>query len=504
MPKLVVWVPFNKHGYVKASIDVPVCADGSTLSLKSLASSGREFLSCKLLSNNKSIEVAVGSILEFDQTHDHCLADLTTLRQVNDAAVLNSVYSRYKRGKLSLIASPALHLAVHPCSGRLDADGILGDISDYEKIHPKDKHAHMFHIVDSCLSVSSGISGATPPSDCVVVMGASASGKTQACRRLLQYTLSRYSSPSGGGVCWERALRMSLLLDAFGNAATPANADSSRYSSVVCVSMQPTGARGELTCRATSVFAFGLEAARVVSVGTAVGGGRNFHVLHQLVCGLEKSQLSKLLLSANPTQHRFLGKQCGLTSVTAAVLQQSVRGDALRFQATRAALTHATAHLAATYSDPSFEVLRLLACVLHIGNMLFRSKHDGMTIDDVEDDQSPCEIVKSKYFYFIEETLGLSTESMRTGGGTFEQIVAVYCRAHGPKDLQNCLRTGDGALCADVPVDCRSVEQRWSGRTGSQRPQYYGPGKLRWLLQQRPIFGHISPVLEQLRQRETS
>ena len=115
---------------------------------------------------------------------------------------------------------------------------------------------------------------------CVIISGESGAGKTVAAKFIMDYI----SQISGGG---DRAGHVknvvkfsNPLLEAFGNAKTVRNNNSSRFGKYVEILFnagQPTGGK---------ISNFLLEKSRVISQNP---GERNFHIFYQLCSGADQN-----------------------------------------------------------------------------------------------------------------------------------------------------------------------------------------------------------------------
>ena len=116
---------------------------------------------------------------------------------------------------------------------------------------------------------------------CIVVSGESGAGKTETNKQLMNYLVwrgSERSARASSSTLTEKILDTNPILEAFGNAKTTRNNNSSRFGRYVLVrfSRRQRGGR-------RAVRTFLLERSRVTAVPTK--GERNYHVFYQLVKG---------------------------------------------------------------------------------------------------------------------------------------------------------------------------------------------------------------------------
>lgn len=176
-------------------------------------------------------------------------------------------------------------------------------------------------------------------------------------------------------------LESSVVLEAFGNAKTVRNDNSSRfgkyiklmYSSAASADTSTKAAAGttapELVSAVTDTFL--LEKSRLVSVGK---DERNYHIFYQLLRGLpqEDPQLCTELCVDLPVEMYTILTQGGCTVISSAA------EDATEFGATLAALRT----LRCSEVEVN-EVWALLACILHLSSLQCVEAHTvGGTADE--------------------------------------------------------------------------------------------------------------------------
>lgn len=200
----------------------------------------------------------------------------------------------------------------------------------------------------------------------IIVSGESGAGKTMSAKYIMRY-LAEVCVVDGedgpGGTAREkdihaleqRVLATNPILEAFGNAKTARNDNSSRFGKYVQIYFDTRGA----ICGA-QLRTYLLEKTRVVR---QCSGERNFHILHQLVA------------ASDPQLRQELGLDSQFTYVPP---NESIEGcdDAEQFAATLAALK-----VAGFTKDEIDNLLRILAAILHLGNLDFVSdKEDFVQI----------------------------------------------------------------------------------------------------------------------------
>ena len=134
----------------------------------------------------------------------------------------------------------------------------------------------------------------------VLIGGESGAGKTEALKILLRYLCAPPSCSGGeggegeGGVV-ERLVEMNPLLEAFGNAATVLNHNSSRFGKLITLHFHPPGSSCDSPITGGVLSSYLLEKLRVVRHAEGEGF---FHVFYQMVDGLDESEVQRLCLTA--------------------------------------------------------------------------------------------------------------------------------------------------------------------------------------------------------------
>ena len=145
-------------------------------------------------------------------------------------------------------------------------------------------------------------------SQSILVAGESGAGKTESCRRVLQYLAhvgNQHASaedPEAGeltrraGGLHDELTRCNCVLEALGNARTTMNDNSSRFGKFLVLQY---GAGSRLAGAAVSTYL--LEKTRVVRHAPAE---RSFHIMYGLAAGLGAAEKAELLLR-DPQQHVY-------------------------------------------------------------------------------------------------------------------------------------------------------------------------------------------------------
>jgi myosin-5 len=145
----------------------------------------------------------------------------------------------------------------------------------------------------------------------ILISGESGAGKTESAKMVMQYLAHRAGPPgagaggphrtvSGAAPIEEQVLESNPLLEAFGNAKTARNDNSSRFGKFVEIDFD---AGGRVT--GASISTYLLERSRVVSIRAPE---RSFHIFYQLCAGASPQQREELRLQGGAPSFRYLAQ----------------------------------------------------------------------------------------------------------------------------------------------------------------------------------------------------
>ncbi|GBG24292.1 Myosin-IB [Hondaea fermentalgiana] len=140
----------------------------------------------------------------------------------------------------------------------------------------------------------------TNMNQCVLVSGESGSGKTEATKRVLEFVAA--VSGTGYAGIKDALLNSNPLLEAFGNARTLRNDNSSRFGKYMEVMFDYKGEPVQ-----GSISNYLLENPRVVSHAE---GEQNFHIFYMVLEGMPEAQKKELHLAGHTaSSFRYLGEE---------------------------------------------------------------------------------------------------------------------------------------------------------------------------------------------------
>ncbi|XP_028312555.1 unconventional myosin-Ih isoform X3 [Gouania willdenowi] len=141
----------------------------------------------------------------------------------------------------------------------------------------------------------------------ILISGESGAGKTEASKKILQYYAVSCPSTALLNTVRDKMLMSNPVLEAFGNAKTLKNDNSSRFGKYMDIQFD-----GQGEAVGGHILNYLLEKSRVVHQNH---GERNFHVFYQLVEGGSDDLLKQLGLQRDPQLYKYLTQgECAIVS----------------------------------------------------------------------------------------------------------------------------------------------------------------------------------------------
>lgn len=192
-------------------------------------------------------------------------ADLLHLEDFNDSELLRGLWARYEKREIYTWVGSVL-VSVNPYS---DVGAFKEEMAARYGSDKPPQAPHLFAVVRQALT-SPGSRHA------LLITGESGAGKTEATRAVLSFLAMRHTATD---YIRDRLLRSTPVLEAFGNAHTRQNANSSRFGKFIEVHLS-----AESEVIGATLQPYMLEASRVA--GNLVTGERTYHVFYLLRAAL--------------------------------------------------------------------------------------------------------------------------------------------------------------------------------------------------------------------------
>ncbi|KAL0279116.1 UNVERIFIED_CONTAM: hypothetical protein PYX00_000736 [Menopon gallinae] len=282
--------------------------------------------------------------------------DLAALDQLTEDVIVEQLKSRYERNQIYTYIGDIL-IAVNPFT----CLGLYTDLEQrkYRGRARSDNPPHIFSVAGATYQAL--IHHRTPQA--IVISGESGAGKTESANLLLKQLV--YLGKAPNRTLEERILQVNPIMEAFGNARTGINANSSRFGKYLDLIL--TGS-GKVTGARVSVYL--LEQSRVVQ---QPDGERNFHVFYYLYDGLEnEGRLHEFFLGPEiRKRHAYLTQD--------SEDEYSKKSNVEKFRQLKASLA-----LIGFKAEEVDTVYRILSAVLHLGDVVFGE----VATDDNTDNKS--------------------------------------------------------------------------------------------------------------------
>uniref|UniRef100_H3CUJ6 Myosin IHb n=1 Tax=Tetraodon nigroviridis TaxID=99883 RepID=H3CUJ6_TETNG len=220
----------------------------------------------------------------------------------------------------------------------------------------------------------------------ILISGESGAGKTEASKKILQFYAVSCPSTRLLNNIRDRLVLSNPVLEAFGNAKTLKNDNSSRFGKYMDIQFDHQGG-----AVGGHILSYLLEKSRVVHQNH---GERNFHIFYQLVEGGEEDLLRWLGLERNCKCYSYL--------VQGDCAKVSSINDKSDWKTVRKALS------VIEFSEADIEHLfGIIASVLHLGNIKFD--------DDVTGYASLSSSSNNNEMHWVSKLLGIPAEVLHQG-----------------------------------------------------------------------------------------
>uniref|UniRef100_A0A3Q4GRM3 Myosin heavy chain, fast skeletal muscle-like n=1 Tax=Neolamprologus brichardi TaxID=32507 RepID=A0A3Q4GRM3_NEOBR len=282
------------------------------------------------------------------------MEDMAMMTHLNEPSVLFNLKERYASwmiytysGLFCVVVNPYKWLPVYDatCVGayrgkkRIEAPPHIFSISD---------NAYQFMLTDR-------------ENQSVLITGESGAGKTVNTKRVIQYFATiaalggKKAEPTPGkmqGSLEDQIVAANPLLEAYGNAKTVRNDNSSRFGKFIRIHFGTTG-----KLASADIETYLLEKSRVTF---QLSAERSYHIFYQLMTGHKPELLEALLITTNPYDYPMVSQ--------GEITVKSIN-DVEEFIATDTAID-----ILGFTAEEKLSIYKLTGAVMHHGNMKFKQK----------------------------------------------------------------------------------------------------------------------------------
>ncbi|XP_043208685.1 myosin heavy chain, muscle-like isoform X4 [Amphibalanus amphitrite] len=285
--KTACWVPDPKEGFLLGKI---VKTEGDKTIVQMPNFEEKEFKKTSLQQVNPP---------KFEKCED-----MSNLTYLNDASVLHNLKQRYYT-KLIYTYSGLFCVAINPY--KRFPIYTLRAINIYKGKRRNEVPPHIFALADEAYHdmMANGVNQS------ILITGESGAGKTENTKKVITYFANvgatgkkKTQEPSKGNL-EDQVVQTNPVLEAFGNAKTTRNDNSSRFGKFIRIHFGPLG-----KLAGADIETYLLEKARVISQGPLE---RSYHIFYQIMSGAIDGLLDRLLLSTDIYDYHYVSN--GKTTV---------------------------------------------------------------------------------------------------------------------------------------------------------------------------------------------
>ncbi|KAJ9167994.1 hypothetical protein P3X46_019576 [Hevea brasiliensis] len=285
--------------------------------------------------------------------------DMTKLSYLHEPGVLHNLATRYELNEIYTYTGNIL-IAINPFQ-RLPHLYDTHMMEQYKGAQFGELSPHVFAVADVAYRamINEG------KSNSILVSGESGAGKTETTKMLMRY-LAHLGGRAGveGRTVEQQVLESNPVLEAFGNAKTVRNNNSSRFGKFVEIQFDKNG-----RISGAAIRTYLLERSRVCQISDPE---RNYHCFY-LLCAAPPEEREKYKLEYPKSFHYLNQSNC---------YQLDGVNDAEEYLATRRAMD-----VVGIGEESQEAIFRVVAAILHLGNIEFAK---GVEIDSsvIKDDKS--------------------------------------------------------------------------------------------------------------------
>ncbi|XP_026333004.1 myosin heavy chain, non-muscle isoform X3 [Hyposmocoma kahamanoa] len=347
--KRLVWVPHETQGFVAAGIKGE---RGDEVEVE-IAESGKRML------------VPIDDIQKMNPPKFDKVEDMAELTCLNEASVLHNIKDRYYSGLIytysglfCVVVNPYKKLPIY-------TEKIM---ERYKGIKRHEVPPHVFAITDT--AYRSMLQDREDQS--ILCTGESGAGKTENTKKVIQYlAYVAASKPKGSGAgptpqliigeLEQQLLQANPILEAFGNAKTVKNDNSSRFGKFIRINFDASG-----FIAGANIETYLLEKSRAIRQAK---DERTFHIFYQLLAGATPQQKAEYILEDPKSYHFLINGPLPVPGID----------DNAEFQATIKSM-----NIMGMNNEDFNSIFRIVSSVMLFGSMQFKQERnsDQATLPD--------------------------------------------------------------------------------------------------------------------------
>uniref|UniRef100_A0A3P8ZJ37 Myosin-7B n=1 Tax=Esox lucius TaxID=8010 RepID=A0A3P8ZJ37_ESOLU len=326
------WVPDEREAYIEVEIKQLV---GDKFIVESR--------------DRRSLTVKEEDIQQMNPPKYDMIEDMAMLTHLNEASVLFNLRRRYAAwmiytysGLFCVTVNPYKWLPVYTAPV----------VAAYKGKRRAEVPPHIYSIADNAYNDMLR----NRENQSMLITGESGAGKTVNTKRVIQYfaivAALGEAAAKKGGTLEDQIIEANPAMEAFGNAKTLRNDNSSRFGKFIRIHF---GTSGKLASADIDIYL--LEKSRVIFQQP---GERSYHIYYQIMSQKKPELLDMLLVSTNPYDYHFCSQ--GVTIVES-------MDDGEELMATDNAMD-----ILGFTPDEKYGCYKIVGAIMHFGNMKFKQK----------------------------------------------------------------------------------------------------------------------------------
>ncbi|XP_035236692.1 myosin-7-like [Anguilla anguilla] len=334
-----VWVPDEKQAYI--DVEIKEITDGK------ITAETRD---------GKTLIVKEDDIQQMNPPKFDMIEDMAMLTNLNEASVLFNLQRRYSSWMIYTY-SGLFCVTVNPYKWLPIYTAPL--VAAYKGKRRSEAPPHIFSIADNAYNDMLR----NRENQSMLITGESGAGKTVNTKRVIQYfaivaalgeAVNKTGGPTTktGGTLEDQIIEANPAMEAFGNAKTLRNDNSSRFGKFIRIHFGPTG-----KVASADIDIYLLEKSRVIFQQP---GERSYHIYYQIMSQKKPELIDMLLVSSNPYDFHLCSQ--GVTTV-------DNMDDGQELLAT----DHAMDTLGFS-AEEKYGCYKIVGGIMHFGNMKFKQR----------------------------------------------------------------------------------------------------------------------------------
>uniref|UniRef100_A0A672ZI76 Myosin-7B n=1 Tax=Sphaeramia orbicularis TaxID=375764 RepID=A0A672ZI76_9TELE len=332
------WIPDEKEAYIEIEIK-ELSGDKVIVETK----------------DRRTLTVKDCDIQQMNPPKYDMIEDMAMLTHLNEASVLYNLRRRYSAwmiytysGLFCVTVNPYKWLPVYTAPV----------VAAYKGKRRSEAPPHIYSIADNAYNDMLR----NRENQSMLITGESGAGKTVNTKRVIQYfaivaalgkpLLRKDPATKTGGTLEDQIIEANPAMEAFGNAKTLRNDNSSRFGKFIRIHFGPTG-----KLASSDIDIYLLEKSRVIFQQP---GERSYHIYYQIMSQKKPELLDMLLVSSNPYDYHFCSQ--GVTTV-------ENMDDGLELMGTDRAMD-----ILGFLPDEKYGCYKIVGAIMHFGNMKFKQK----------------------------------------------------------------------------------------------------------------------------------